>query len=313
MTNMGRGSKVAGPPLYHCVRRSLQCPVGRRMAHNVGMLNVHDHRRDSAGLTYIYPVVSRRAGGVSVGVNLNINNACNWACVYCQVPGLTRGGPPPVDLVRLEAELRGFLHNALHGDYLTTQVPETSRRLVDVAFSGNGEPTSAAEFPDAVSCVERVLREYGLLETVKVRLITNGSLLHRARVRQGVERIGAVDGEVWFKIDRANVAGVVRVNGVRRAPERVRAALLACAERATTWVQTCYFAIDGRGPEAAEQAMYLELIASVRDKIKGVHLYGLARPSLQAEAWRLSDVPAAEFQGFAQRIAALGVAVTANP
>lgn len=283
------------------------------MGHNVGMLNVHDHRRDSAGLTYIYPVVSRRAGGVSVGVNLNINNACNWACVYCQVPELTRGGPPPVDLLRLEAELRGFLRDALYGDYLTTQVLEASRRLVDVAFSGNGEPTSAAEFPDAVSCVERVLREVGLLETVKVRLITNGSLLHRARVRQGIERIGAVGGEVWFKIDRADALGVARVNGVRRSPERMRDALLACAERAATWVQTCYFAIDGRGPEAAEQAMYLELIDSVRDKIQGVHLYGLARPSLQAEAWRLSDVPAAEFQGFAQRIAALGVAVTANP
>ncbi|MBS0311602.1 MAG: radical SAM protein, partial [Proteobacteria bacterium] len=50
-----------------------------------------NHDRDSAGMTYVYPVVSRRAGGVSVGINLNPNNACNWACVYCQVPNLTRG------------------------------------------------------------------------------------------------------------------------------------------------------------------------------------------------------------------------------
>jgi wyosine [tRNA(Phe)-imidazoG37] synthetase (radical SAM superfamily) len=58
-----------------------------------GRLTVADHDRGSAGLTYVYPVVSRRAGGVSVGINLNVNNACNWRCIYCQVPGLTRGAP----------------------------------------------------------------------------------------------------------------------------------------------------------------------------------------------------------------------------
>ncbi|MCZ7653212.1 MAG: hypothetical protein M5R42_01445 [Rhodocyclaceae bacterium] len=39
-------------------------------------LDVTDpHSRDSAGLTYVYPVVSRRAGGVSIGINPNPNNA----------------------------------------------------------------------------------------------------------------------------------------------------------------------------------------------------------------------------------------------
>ena len=81
-------------------------------------LSVVDHDRQGAGLLYVYPVVSRRAGGVSIGVNLNINNACNWRCVYCQVPDLTRGAPPPVDLVRLRQELKGFLDDVLHGDFL---------------------------------------------------------------------------------------------------------------------------------------------------------------------------------------------------
>ena len=73
------------------------------------MLSVNDHNRDVTGMTYVYPVVSRRAGGVSIGINLNPNNACNWACVYCQVDNLTRGGPPPIDLDLLERELAGFL------------------------------------------------------------------------------------------------------------------------------------------------------------------------------------------------------------
>jgi wyosine [tRNA(Phe)-imidazoG37] synthetase (radical SAM superfamily) len=100
------------------------------------MLTTIDHRRDSAGLLYVYPVISRRAGGVSVGINLNTNNACNWACVYCQVENLTRGGPPPIDLDRLESELKGFLDNALHGDFMQRQVPPEARQLMDMCIFG---------------------------------------------------------------------------------------------------------------------------------------------------------------------------------
>lgn len=277
------------------------------------MLNINDHSRDSANLTYIYPVVSRRAGGVSIGINLNINNACNWACVYCQVPNLTRGGPLPVDLETLEAELRAFLHEATTGDFLARNAPPEARRLVDIAFSGNGEPTSAAEFDSAVALVERVLRDYRLLDTLKLRLITNGSLLHRAYVRSGIARIGAVNGEVWFKLDRATTEGMAKVNNIKLLPGRIESALLQCAELAPTWVQTCYFAIDGEQASASEKSAYLRLIASVRQKIKGVHLYGLARPSLQSDAQRLSNLPPEEFQRFSQQISALGVVVVANP
>jgi wyosine [tRNA(Phe)-imidazoG37] synthetase (radical SAM superfamily) len=277
------------------------------------MLNVNDHRRDSAGLIYVYPVVSRRAGGVSVGINLNINNACNWACVYCQVPNLTRGGPPPINLGMLGEELREFLHAATHGDFLLRNAPPEARRLVDVAFSGNGEPTSAAEFADAVALVEEILREFSLLDQLKVRLITNGSLLHRPSVRQGIARIGAINGEVWFKVDRVTAQGMSNINGIVISTDKIRSALLQCASLAPTWVQTCYIAIDGEEADAAEQSAYLELIQSVQEKIKGVHLYGLARPSLQPDAGRLSALAPEKFQRFAQRICALGVEVVANP
>lgn len=277
------------------------------------LLTITDHRRDSAGLRYVYPVLSRRAGGVSVGINLNTNNACNWACVYCQVPGLTRGAPPPVDLPLLEAELRGFLADALEGDFLERHAPPEARRLMDVAFSGNGEPTSAAEFSEAVACVEHILRERSLLGQLEVRLITNGSLVHRPVVREGLARLGALGGEVWFKVDRATEEGTALVNGVQLKPARVRAALLECAALAPTRVQTCYCAIDGAEASEAEQLAYLELLGSVRGAIKGVLLYGLARPSLQPGAARLSNLPLAQFERFVARIAALGVAVAASP
>ncbi len=277
------------------------------------MLNVRDHSRDSSGMQYVYPVISRRARGVSIGINLNVNNACNWACIYCQVPNLKRGGPPKIDLAVLEAELRDFLCQATTGDFLAKNAPPESRQLVDVAFSGNGEPTSAREFPTVVELVGRVMENYGLLHKIKLRLITNGSLMHRPYVRQGIARIGELGGEIWFKVDRATAEGMTLVNGVRIAPEKLRKAILKCAELAPTWIQTCLFTIDGHFPEENEFAAYLDLLSSVRTNIVGVHLYGLARPSLQPQANRLAALNAASLLSFAQRITALGLDVVCSP
>src|SRR5258706_3502528 len=104
-------------------------------------LTVADHSRESAGLRYIYPVVSRRAGGVSIGINLNTNNACNWRCIYCQVPDLTRGAPPPVDLGQLRRELSGVLLAVLKGDFFATPGPSGVPRVNYIALSGHGVPT----------------------------------------------------------------------------------------------------------------------------------------------------------------------------
>lgn len=278
------------------------------------MLTIDDHRRDRAGLRYVYPVVSRRAGGVSVGINLNVNNACNWACLYCQVENLTRGGPPAIDLDLLESELAGFLDDALHGDFMQRQVAESERRLVDVAFSGNGEPTSADEFPDAVKIVRRVLEQYGLAGKIPLRLITNGSLLHRQRVQAGIQLIGETPGEIWFKIDRASAAGIAEVNQVPGDADRVQRNLQLCCGLAPTWVQTCWFAIDGKAPDLAERDAYCALLAPLASELAGIHLYGLARPSLQPAAPRLSRIADQELKNFAQEVEKkTGIRVVVSP
>jgi pyruvate-formate lyase-activating enzyme len=277
------------------------------------MLDIHDHSRDSSGMKYVYPVISRRAGGVSVGINLNVNNACNWACVYCQVPGLKRGGPPAVDLARMEAELRDFLRDAVSGDFLERCAPAGFRRLVDVAFSGNGEPTSAREFPEAVEIAGRLIGEFGLSGRVRLRVISNGSLMRQSRAQRGIARVGELGGEVWFKIDRGCADGILRVNAARTTPGKVRDAVLACARLAPVWIQTCLFAFDGAQISAEEFDAYLDLVASIKDRIEGIHLYGLARPSRQAEAARLSALSAEDFSSLAERIAALGIRVSVNP
>lgn len=278
------------------------------------MLTIEDHSRDSAGLLYVYPVVSRRAGGVSIGINLNPNNACNWACVYCQVENLSRGGPPPIDLARLESELVGFLDSALHGDFMTRQVPMEARRLVDVAFSGNGEPTSAAEFDEAVACVVRVLERYGLKGKLLIRLITNGSLLHRENVQRGLRQLAAAGGEVWFKIDRALDNEVAEINGVPGSQSRVLKNLKISANIVPTWVQTCWFRMDGQAPSSESRQAYCIMLHGVAATICGVHLYGLARMSQQAAAPRLSALSAEELAAFGAQIGKeTGIRVIVSP
>jgi wyosine [tRNA(Phe)-imidazoG37] synthetase (radical SAM superfamily) len=279
-------------------------------------LTTVDHNRESAGLSYVYPVISRRAGGVSVGINLNVNNACNWRCIYCQVPGLSRGAPPPVDLAMLRSELSGFLHDVLRGDFLATRVPQEARRLNDIALSGNGEPTSAKEFEQVVDLIGEVRRHAGVPEAVKTVLITNGSLLQRKGVQSGIRKLAALNGEVWFKLDRATDAGLRRVNNTRTGMTRVRANLALAAQLCPTWIQTCVFAIDGEGPDAAEQGAYLDFLRGCGAEpipLQGVLLYGLARPSFQPEAPRLSPLPSAWLEACAQRIRALGIAVKVTP
>ena len=277
------------------------------------LLKTEDHSRDSAGMRYVYPVVSRRAGGVSVGINLNPNNACNWRCIYCQVPDLKRGGPPPLDLALLERELNVFLHGAIAGDFLATRVPTGSRRLVDVAFSGNGEPTSAREFPAAVELAARVKAAHGLGRETPLRLITNGSLLDRKAVQTGIAQLGRAGGEVWFKCDTGTAAGLARINGTRTQPDVVARRLACCVELAPTWVQTCLFLIDGEAPAEPDISAWLALLAPLAPALAGVHLYSLARPSQQEEASRLGRMDAVALEAVAARVRRLGLRVRVSP
>ena len=279
-------------------------------------LNVTDHDRSSAALRYVYPVVSRRAGGVSVGINLNTNNACNWRCIYCQVPDLTRGAAPQVDLALLESELRNFLNELLHGDFMQSRVPEGMRRINDIALSGNGEPTSAAEFSEVIELIGRVRLDAAVPEAVKTVLITNGSLLHRSEVQQGLRNMARLNGEVWFKLDRASEAGMRLINDTGTGMDKVRDNLITAIALCPTWLQTCWFVLDGEPPGKQDEDDYLEFISGLlRDgyKPQGVLLYGLARPSRQVEAPRLSALPAKNLQAFAARIANLGLPVKISP
>lgn len=279
------------------------------------MLSIKDHNRFQEGFEYVYPVVSRRAGGLSLGINLNTNNACNWRCIYCQVPDLIRGAPPPVDLDALEEELSVFLSQILSGSYLEDQVPKGQRRLNDIAFSGNGEPTSAPNFADAVKTIHGVRVRANVPEVVKTVLITNGSLMHQHKVMKGVRDLAGINGEVWFKIDRATVEGAQLINDTKINKSRIMSNLEASAKACPTWIQTCLFKLDGLHPADSDLDAYVQLIGEAVARgipFKGILLYGLARQSHQPESARLSKLDDGWLNAFAHRLRELGVTVNCS-
>ncbi|MBU1690168.1 MAG: radical SAM protein [Gammaproteobacteria bacterium] len=276
------------------------------------VLNIYDHDRESAGMTYVYPVISRRAGGVSVGINLNTNSACNWRCIYCQVPDLKRGGAPEVDLIKLAGELRSFLRELLQGDFMQRRVPAEAQRLNDIALSGNGEPTSAREFVQVVDLIGEIMAEFDLIGKIKLVLITNGSLIQRAKVQEGLRKMAGLGGEVWFKLDSATANGMRRINSTRQTVEKMQGNLRTAAQLCPTWLQTCVFELDGQPPAYVEREAYLKFIGRLRTEgvpLHGVLLYGLARTSMQPEAGRLSALPQEWMLNFAAEIEEQGVAV----
>jgi wyosine [tRNA(Phe)-imidazoG37] synthetase (radical SAM superfamily) len=277
-----------------------------------GALSVENHDRDSTGMRYVYAVISRRAGGVSVGINLNPNNACNWRCVYCQVPDLVRGSGPAIDLPQLERELRELLRELCEGDFMQRRVPEEMRVLRDLAFSGNGEPTSSPDFEGAIERAARVRAEFGLETQLPFVLISNGSLMGKSVVREGIARLASHGGSVWFKLDSATAAGLERTCGTPIDLELHLRRLTQCAAICPTWIQSCFFERAGTQPDTAELDAYLAALARLRDDrvpIEGVLLYTLARESQQPQAAELAALSEAWLDAFAVRIATLGLEV----
>lgn len=279
-------------------------------------LTTTDHDRDYDGMEYIYPVVSRRSGGVSVGVNLNPNKACNWRCVYCQVPDLVRGSGPDIDTECLARELHTLLDDIVHDDFFERLVPEGARVLKDIAFSGDGESTSSPQFEECVTVVGDALGHFGLSGVVNLVLITNGSLVRQERVTAGLRVFEQLGGEIWFKLDRGSDEALQRVNGTRTTLAAQLMNLTHAASLCPTWIQTCMFATDGEAPSQDEVDDYLRVLTQLLEErvpVKGVLLYGMARPPMLPEAVNLSRLEAAWLEELGERIRALGLAVSVSP
>jgi wyosine [tRNA(Phe)-imidazoG37] synthetase (radical SAM superfamily) len=253
------------------------------------------HPRTFGQNRYVYPVVSRRAGGLSIGVNLNLDKVCNFDCIYCQVNRSEPGEKEFVELERLAAELDAMVwwvtSGRIYDDPKFRHTPDCLRRLNDIALSGDGEPTTYRNFDEVASVCAEVRRRHGL-DDVKLVLITNASMFHRPRVQRGLEILDAANGEIWAKLD-AGTEDYYRLVARTVIPfRRILDNLLAAARVRPIVIQSLFMRIDGDPPSAAEQESYcdrLNEITSGGGRIKLVQIHTIARPPAESYVTALSS------------------------
>jgi wyosine [tRNA(Phe)-imidazoG37] synthetase (radical SAM superfamily) len=224
------------------------------------------HERTFETNRFVYPVISRRSGGLSIGVNLNPDKTCNFDCIYCQVDrtvqGLTRFVELPAMLAELEQTLAAAVAGSLFDHPKFAAVPISQRRLNDIAFSGDGEPTSHRNFDEVVAASAEVKHRLGL-DQVKLILITNASLFHRGHVQRGLEILDANQGEIWAKLDAGSQAYFQLVDRTPVPLTRILENITQAARIRPLVIQSLFMRIDGQPPDEAELEAYCQRLNEI--------------------------------------------------
>jgi wyosine [tRNA(Phe)-imidazoG37] synthetase (radical SAM superfamily) len=258
-------------------------------------LRIDRHPRLYRENRYVYPVLSRRAHGISIGINLNPDKICNFDCIYCQVD---REVPPvvkDVDETRLQDELRDTLRQAKSGALFERDefksLPPAGREIRDVTFAGDGEPPSYPNFTGVVRETIRIKKEEGF-EKVPINLLTNATLIDRPRVQEGMRLIDADGGAHWLKLDAGTEAYYQLVERTTIPFARVLANITAAARERPVVIQSLFMRIRGDAPSPAEIEAWcgrLETILKEGGAIRLVQVYTVARPPAESYVTPLSD------------------------
>ncbi len=232
---------------------------------------------------FVYPVISRRAGALSIGLNLNPDKVCNFDCIYCQVDRIVQGQTRFVELDRLLQELDQTLDLVVSGRLYETErfqdVPHTLRRLNDIAFSGDGEPTTYKNFDQIIAaCAE--LKGRRAPADVKMVLITNASMFHRPHVQRGLKILDENNGEIWAKLDAGTEAHFKLVNRTKVPFARILQSIKAAACIRPIVIQSLFIRIHDQLPSHEELAAFcqrLNEITAAGGKLSLVQVYTVAR------------------------------------
>ena len=246
------------------------------------MSQTQHHPRRFGTFRYVYPVISRRSGGLSLGVNLSPSGLCNFACIYCQIlaeAGKTPTDTPLVPMDRLEAELRQLVGSVsdktLFEQPSFAPTPPEKRILKDIAFSGDGEPTLSPQFAETVRLVVNIRKEL-CADHVKIVLITNASALHRAPVRSALEEMLQNNGEIWAKLDAGTPQFFQTVSRSKVPFQMICDNLVQLTQNVPVVIQTCFLALHGQGPSAEEVRHYADRLNEL-GKVLHVQIYTVAR------------------------------------
>jgi wyosine [tRNA(Phe)-imidazoG37] synthetase (radical SAM superfamily) len=253
------------------------------------------HERRFAENRFVYPVLSRRARGLSIGVNLNPDKVCNFDCIYCQVDRTTAAETTFVEMPRLLAELDAALALAASGEIFQLAkfqgTPPALCRVNDIAFSGDGEPTTYRNFDEIIAACAALKRKHGL-DAVKMVLITNASMFHRPTVKRGLTILDQNQGEVWAKLDAGTEPYYQLVDRTTIPFLRVLDNIAAAARVRPIVIQSLFMRVNGEPPSEAEQIAFcdrLNEITASGGQIKLVQIYTVARRPTESYVMPLAD------------------------
>lgn len=257
------------------------------------------------GFRFVQAVVSPRARGVSLRLNLNPDGHCNFDCHYCDVGrlGLKTCSTAP-DLDVMIDEMVEALDRVRAGKAAELTgcggAPAEYLRLGHVALSGSGEPTLCPVFEEVVERVMHV-RAQGRHGFFKVALITNSSGLQEPRVRRGLKLFNPMD-EIWAKLDAGTPDWFRQVNRADMSFEEVLGQIQATAQERPVVIQSLFPRMNGRSVPLAEHDAFANRIGDmVRGgaKIQMVQVYSASRPPLNG---RCGHATLSELSAIARRV-----------
>jgi wyosine [tRNA(Phe)-imidazoG37] synthetase (radical SAM superfamily) len=258
----------------------------------------------------VYPVLSRRSRGISIGVNLNPDKVCNFDCIYCQVDRRSEAETKFVETDQLLAEIDHMLElvagGALFADEPFRDVPADRRRLNDIAFSGDGEPTTYRNFDEIIGAVADLKRRHALPE-VKLVLITNASMFHKPAVEQGLAILDRNNGEIWAKLEAGTDPYYQLIERTKVPFQRVLDNITAAARIRPLVIQSLFMRVAGEAPPAAEIDAFcdrLSAIVAAAGRLKLVQVYTVARPPAESFVTPLTDE---ELEAIAVKVRSRGI------
>ena len=252
-----------------------------------------DRPRDFLSNRFVYAVISSRARGLSLGVNMNPDRHCNFDCLYCEVDRRTPVPEVKLDVGAVEAELHKtlafVLQGQLHGRPQYQSLPDELLQLRHVALSGDGEPTLSPNFAEAVQTVIHI-RASGGFPFFKIVLITNATGLDRPQVQESLKHFTKSD-EIWVKLDGGTQEYLNKVCRLKNVSlEKILSNILQTARQRPVVIQSLFPAINGEEPSPEEIGQYAQRLKELKDngaQILLVQIYSAARPMAHAECGHL--------------------------
>ena len=248
--------------------------------------------RDFLDNRFVYAVVSPRARGLSIGVNMNPDKHCNFQCVYCEVHRNGTTVPQDLDVETMEAELKKTLAFVRAGRLRERPwyhgLPDELLQLRHVALSGDGEPTLSPKFPEALQAVVHV-RALAGFPFFKLVLITNATGLDLPPVQKGLKYFTRSD-EIWAKLDGGSQAYVNKVNQADVPLDKILANLLMIGRQRPLVIQSLFPAIKGEEPPLEELEQYAQRLLDLKKggaEISLVQIYSATRPSVNSDCGHL--------------------------